>query len=630
MPPSEAFGPYQHEHMPAKLFKSSVPASRSTTEDDTALQAKKIDGNMQQEVISLDSPAVTSKLALFTGNDLLHSSRFDETSDGSLKHDIDNVLTKRPRLSTQDMELGAVDADDTIRNIAKSRTKDKGKQSVAKKRSKSPKKKYTTITSLATSAYFGEEKVEPTPTMQFLSATQAQLGEDLESIENLATAIKGRKRASKAKTGKTPKVVVLSPQSAMEKMDSQEVIFGNLSQLARDESPTLMRDTIRATKLSQEDNLMSDPILTQCTAPTDHGSVNNTPSRRSMRNTRVSKLWTAASRDEDDALLQVETLDLFDTPAVKNVFAGKDVLTEPCMPNKGFARSASPAKVTPSLRGGTLSRSSKSKLHDSPFEMDDFDFGSCPQSHLNLGVVIQARALHTTPRAQSPRQTASAEIIDDAPPSAQAPPNQEIQIATAEQQLDSTMLPDAFRDSKPLLSTAQIAKKKTPAKRKPKKPSYNGFTTDELGAQIKSFGFKPIKKREKMIQVLEECWESKYGPAGLNPLSDPPVAPETSHGDFLANLHDVANRPKPKLAKKPRKVEVFDAPEAILQDGDMNLKPTKAEAKARRDAEKAEAKQRGRRQRSKKQKRKLPRRRGKTRRKSRRKGRRRRQKRRLL
>jgi hypothetical protein len=40
-------------------------------------------------------------------------------------------------------------------------------------------------------------------------------------------------------------------------------------------------------------------------------------------------------------------------------------------------------------------------------------------------------------------------------------------------------------------------------------PNYRGFSTAELAKQIAKFGFKPIKKRETAIELLEECWESQ-------------------------------------------------------------------------------------------------------------------------
>ncbi|KAE8376337.1 structure-specific endonuclease subunit slx4 [Aspergillus bertholletiae] len=45
----------------------------------------------------------------------------------------------------------------------------------------------------------------------------------------------------------------------------------------------------------------------------------------------------------------------------------------------------------------------------------------------------------------------------------------------------------------------------------PEMPDYSGFTDAELSRQVASYGFKPLKNRKKMIELLQKCWESKHG-----------------------------------------------------------------------------------------------------------------------
>ncbi|EFE40962.1 conserved hypothetical protein [Trichophyton verrucosum HKI 0517] len=45
-------------------------------------------------------------------------------------------------------------------------------------------------------------------------------------------------------------------------------------------------------------------------------------------------------------------------------------------------------------------------------------------------------------------------------------------------------------------------------------PDFNRLSTDALTAKVASFGFRPIKSREKMIVLLGKCWESKRKAAG--------------------------------------------------------------------------------------------------------------------
>ncbi|PLB34342.1 protein slx4 [Aspergillus candidus] len=43
-------------------------------------------------------------------------------------------------------------------------------------------------------------------------------------------------------------------------------------------------------------------------------------------------------------------------------------------------------------------------------------------------------------------------------------------------------------------------------------PQFNAFTDAELSKQITTYGFKPLKSRKKMLELLQKCWESKRGP----------------------------------------------------------------------------------------------------------------------
>lgn len=51
---------------------------------------------------------------------------------------------------------------------------------------------------------------------------------------------------------------------------------------------------------------------------------------------------------------------------------------------------------------------------------------------------------------------------------------------------------------------------KEPSVPPPEMPRYSGFTDAELRKQIASYGFKPVKGRNKMIALLEKCWKSMH------------------------------------------------------------------------------------------------------------------------
>jgi hypothetical protein len=50
-----------------------------------------------------------------------------------------------------------------------------------------------------------------------------------------------------------------------------------------------------------------------------------------------------------------------------------------------------------------------------------------------------------------------------------------------------------------------------PDSQQPQIPHYSGFTDAELTKQIAAFGFKSVRGRKKMIELLQKCWESKHG-----------------------------------------------------------------------------------------------------------------------
>ncbi|KAE8388443.1 hypothetical protein BDV23DRAFT_185371 [Aspergillus alliaceus] len=59
--------------------------------------------------------------------------------------------------------------------------------------------------------------------------------------------------------------------------------------------------------------------------------------------------------------------------------------------------------------------------------------------------------------------------------------------------------------SEPKKTTSQVPEPQ------PEKPHYSGFTDAELSKQVAAYGFKAVKNRKKMIDLLQKCWESKHG-----------------------------------------------------------------------------------------------------------------------
>lgn len=426
------------------------------------------------------------------------------------RHEIDTAPTKRRRI-----DMVKTNATDIASIMPPPKT-------AAVKKPKAPPKKALTITGLATSNYSGRDNEEEEPTIleRFLS-TQAralETGHDDITLEIAKVKAVKKQRAS----GKAPqKRTLVSPTSAIKALANQDALFGSASQLARDESPSLVRDTLEAIRKSESHNF-SSPTRTQNTEPFSVESTTPQATTGISRFTKTRGLWSAAGRDEDNALLHVDTIDIdsFDTPDLRQAFPGKDVLVQP-----GVSRARetiSPEKQSPCLRGGGSLRTNGNIFWD----IDEMETPMPPIRATTLPTV-QVRALHTTTRAESPRKRA--------------------------------LIPP-FDNAGPLTKTLKAKRAENAKNRTPKKPAFEGLTTDKLQKQIAAYGFKPMKKREQMIAVLEKCWEQKHAPAGIPPSAAAEPAVEKiddsrKHGDYLSNVHGLANRPVPKEKKvpKPRK-----------------------------------------------------------------------------
>lgn len=74
----------------------------------------------------------------------------------------------------------------------------------------------------------------------------------------------------------------------------------------------------------------------------------------------------------------------------------------------------------------------------------------------------------------------------------------------------AVLLAPAVQDAQP---TATESQQTTVASQQVSMPQYSGFTDAELSRQVAAYGFKSVKGRKKMIDLLQKCWESKHGKA---------------------------------------------------------------------------------------------------------------------
>ncbi|KAI0422911.1 hypothetical protein F5X98DRAFT_325429 [Xylaria grammica] len=76
------------------------------------------------------------------------------------------------------------------------------------------------------------------------------------------------------------------------------------------------------------------------------------------------------------------------------------------------------------------------------------------------------------------------------------------------------------------------------------RPNYELFTDAQLGKQITSYGFKPMKRRAAMIALLDQCWTSKHQGASagsIQPLSTSTRTPVLAQQEPTGNVPNEAS-----------------------------------------------------------------------------------------
>lgn len=325
---------------------------------------------------------------------------------------------------------------------------------------KAPKKKRPrTITELATAAYRVPSQPDTEPPnasiLDHFPTTNKETSLTDEQPKNAKGKSTSRRKPSKAAKKKvSPKPVLLSPSAALAQVANQDFVFGTSSQLAREESPTVLRDLQAALRQSNQHHDIDFVIHMNSDAI-------ESPQQR-------GNLWDAAARDTEGDLFNVEVINLADDTELSEV----GHVTNPfgyqlgaddsviCVESRVLNDHIPPAKPCDDMR---------------PDEKDLADSGA------------------GSPYFSDSELSTSTDI--HRPPLAQTEVSQANQMTTAEEPESLPELP------------AQ-----------PPRPNYEAFTDIRLAREIKRFGFKPIKRRSAMITLLDQCWQSKsrMGQASLH------------------------------------------------------------------------------------------------------------------
>ncbi|TLS25578.1 hypothetical protein PpBr36_07306 [Pyricularia pennisetigena] len=335
-------------------------------------------------------------------------------------------------------------------------------------KSKAPKKKPRTITDLATAAYTTEGKQSNAPSKRgtltsYLEGQGEQVFQHCHPDSRLRNPERKRKPKGRGQ-------VLLSPLSAIDQSARQDFVFGTSSQLAQEHSPTFLRDLHAA--LKQSNDLSDDPFASPITAATEG-----------------RKLWNAGARGEEGDLMNIEVIDLVDSPAFPD---DPDAIVRAEMQK-------SPIRSEP--KGAENRRISTVNLD--PTEID------ISKPH--------APDLESTNSAGHASKTQTSKSIHFAcitPPI----PAKITMVPTRENTAESSIVAsDGDSDNEPPPSNQQAYQ--IPPPPRPfvteetaiPRPNYEVMTDIQLSKQVSNYGFKSVKKRSAMIALLNQCWESKAG-----------------------------------------------------------------------------------------------------------------------
>lgn len=404
---------------------------------------------------------------------------------------------------------------------------------------KAPRKKPRTITELAMAAY--GPQVEPEEDLHKDDSVLDYFAvEGTEQVTSKNTSGKGTgktKKATKSKKAPPKRPILLSPHSAMRQSARQDFVFGTSSQLAREQSPTFLRDLHEAMKAStiiEEGDPFASPV---------EGDQSKTK--------KPGKgLWSVSARDEDGEMVNVDIIDLVGSPE----FPADDAILDPWT-----QLSPDLAGVETEIADSSLielgsrpaptneSKSPQPTLSNSPF--------SSTQRKITINAVAGGSPQHTD--SLFPPVTDLLEEDEMPPPSNQQQTEEEVREA-------------------PSMATAGAQKPR---------PNYELFTDAKLAKEISRYGFKAVRTRSGMISLLDQCWRSQNkAPATAMAFSTSTLAASPKRKQAASS----AAAPKASPAKKPRgrskKTVVAEASERTPAAEEEAEPPKKKRGRPRKEA----------------------------------------------
>ncbi|KAI5467504.1 hypothetical protein BGZ63DRAFT_477684 [Mariannaea sp. PMI_226] len=371
---------------------------------------------------------------------------------------------------------------------------------------KAAKKKARTITEIATAAYMVPSPSEDAPASasnldDFLLKPTDSTAASAEKLNKGKGKANPRKRPSKAAKRKPPpRPVLLSPGAALDQVAKQDFVFGTSSQLAREPSPSILRDTQAALKHSNQ------PEYVDMTSFGHSDEAETSYSR--------PRLWDAAARDADGDLFDVEIIDLVEgSPQLPKTSHEPDRF--------GYLRGGNSSKISP--------------------HRPDAISSDAADSFVNLSDILQ------------PPEEETAIIEAGSPYFSES----DMSTSTNIQPPASAQVEPLKQSPKSFTSQLNSSPQRSGAAALHPKPNYDLLTDMQLAKEVRTYGFKPIKKRSAMIAMLDQCWQSKarLGQAGIHTSTTrSAVAPTSTNSASSIPLPASDSGKKPR--GRPRKTSI--------------------------------------------------------------------------
>ncbi|KAJ5863725.1 uncharacterized protein N7529_005641 [Penicillium soppii] len=305
-----------------------------------------------------------------------------------------------------------------------------------------------------------------------------------------------KSRRSKAKKlAEEPAFTILSPEAAVDFVNNQDLMFGTCSQLEREDSPQTLREMQEAIRASES---LSYSVGTR--DPNSNPATQEPSIRSVSRVAGTRNLWCIAARDTEGSLIQSKALNVVDLTDL--------------------------AESTPQKSSDKVDKALHRPLPKDWFEHEFSDIDSPPEKR-PVSSILSGKASVSAPQCPAP-----------APAPAQAV------ALEPESTITATITKPVKKAANPPI---EVVNNKPADSQALQMPQYTGFTDAELSKQIAAFGFKAVRGRKKMIDLLQQCWESKHGSNASRQIGEQAASVPGKNGN-----PKLASDPMPKAKVKPK------------------------------------------------------------------------------